>query len=76
MGRTNNIIYGHDNTGSDKYAVNALLSYFGFNNTGIKGEKGINFPVKKARRPYKKVHLVIPIKMAADEVSSDSVVVF
>ena len=50
MGRTNKISDGWDNPGSEKYAVNALLSHLGFNSTGIKGEKGPNFPVNKSGR--------------------------
>ena len=72
----NKIVDVWDTPGSAKDAENALLSHFGFNSTGRKGNKGPKFPLKNSGRPCKKNHPGRSRNMASDEVSSEAVVVF
>ena len=76
MGGTDKIIDVQDNPGSEKDAGNDLLLHFGFNSTGRKGKKGLKFPVKKSVSPHKIFHTGRTIKMAKNELFSESVVVF
>ena len=70
---TDKIVDKRYTTGSEKYSSNSLLSHSGFNTTGRKGKKGVAFPVKKSRRPYKTFHPGGPRKVAANEMSTNAV---
>ena len=48
MGITDKVIDRRDTPGSENDTGTAPPSYFGFNSTGKKGNKGAKFPAKKA----------------------------